>query len=121
MNIYLIDPLDEYFPDSVHIEDLDSTNPKYFELNFQYRKCLSGNGREEFNKIEYNGCDSEYVEEGLRGFVLKVDCEACVFKTNPKCYAFNICIYNQTQQSIWCEENFKAEDFRLRELDECPI
>jgi len=38
---------------------------------------------------------------------------------NPKCYLFNICIFNLSQQEEWCKNQWSKEDGQLRQIG-CP-
>ena len=118
INLYLKDSLELFQRDSLN-KKIDPFDFEYFEFNLRYKKCYGGEGKEEYYKRREQGCDYKKVNTGLRELILMVDCDACQFERNPKCYSFEICIYNEAQQKEWCKEKLSEEDFSLKEK-ECP-
>ncbi len=92
---------------------------EYFNLKTRHKNCYGGYGKENYDEIKNSGCNTSNIEVGLKEFLLIMDCSSCNIKTQFECASFNICIYDETLQKEWCEEEFQDKDFALRKID-CP-
>lgn len=119
VNFYMKDSEDLFVASSERNGIIEPFNYKYIDFKIRYNGCFSGSGEENYKKLKKEECNYKNLSTGLKKWFFKIDCQSCQSEINPKCYSFNICVYNESQQERWCLEKFKDNDFELIET-ECP-
>jgi len=100
------------------VGSIGSFDFKHLKFWIRHENCSSGEGKEEYYK-ERERCDYHKLSTGKMKWYLKVDCPACLDEVNPKCYSFNICVFNESQKEEWCKLQWNKKDGELTPV-ECP-